>query len=63
MNRILAIVSLFITLASPAFHAQVQLPDLYVYDYAMVKRDPFISPDAPTTLLTNNQEIHWNGQR
>jgi hypothetical protein len=38
--------------------AQVQLPDLYVYDYAMAQRDPFISPDAPTTLLTSNHEIH-----
>ena len=38
--------------------AQVQLPDLYVYDYAMAQRDPFISPDAPTTFITNNHEIH-----
>jgi hypothetical protein len=56
MNRILVIVWLVIASVS-MLHAQVQLPDLYVYDYAMAQRDPFISPDAPTTLLTNHQEI------
>lgn len=35
-------------------HAQVQLPDLYIYTYTMAQRDPFISSDAPNTLLTEN---------
>jgi hypothetical protein len=37
-------------------HAQVQLPDLYIYNYTMAQRDPFISPDAKSTLLAENQE-------
>jgi hypothetical protein len=56
MVRILVIFWLAI-ISVGTLHAQVQLPDLYAYDYAMAQRDPFISPDAPATLLTNNQEI------
>jgi hypothetical protein len=37
--------------------AQVQLPDLFVYEYAMTPRDPFISPDARMTLLTEDHII------
>ncbi|MBV9392318.1 MAG: hypothetical protein JOY96_10540 [Verrucomicrobia bacterium] len=35
--------------------AQVPLPDLYIYNYDISVRDPFISADAPTTMITNNQ--------
>ena len=47
-----------VIIAASELHGQVQLPDLYVYDYTMTQRDPFISPDALTTLVTNNHEIH-----
>jgi hypothetical protein len=57
MKAIVAILW-FVIASVGRLHAQVQLPDLYVYDYAMSQRDPFISADAPTTLLTNKQEIH-----
>jgi hypothetical protein len=36
--------------------AQVRLPDLYVYNYTMAQRDPFISSDAPNTLLAESHE-------
>ena len=35
-----------------SLHAQVQLPDLYIYNYTMAQRDPFISADATNTLLS-----------
>ena len=57
MKRILVMAWLVITSAS-TLKAQVQLPDLYFYHYAMAQRDPFISPDAPTTLITSSREIH-----
>jgi hypothetical protein len=55
MGRIFVIISIVIASAS-MLRAQVQLPDLYIYNYTMAQRDPFISSDAPTTLLTENQE-------
>lgn len=55
MIRILVIVSLAIASAG-MLHAQVQLPDLYIYNYTMAPRDPFISPDAHNTLLTDKVE-------
>jgi hypothetical protein len=55
MIRTSVIISFAIGSAS-MLHAQVQLPDLYIYNYTMAQRDPFISPDAPNTLLTENRE-------
>ena len=45
MLKYLAIISLAVTSAG-ILHAQVQLPDLYIYNYAMAHRDPFISAAA-----------------
>jgi hypothetical protein len=55
MIKTFVIISLAIGSAR-MLHAQVQLPDLYIYNYKMAQRDPFISSDAPNTLLTENQE-------
>jgi hypothetical protein len=55
MIRTAAILSLAIASTS-ILQAQVQLPDLYIYNYTMAQRDPFISSDAPNTLLTEAQE-------
>jgi hypothetical protein len=55
MNRFLVII-LVVVASESMVHAQVQLPDLYVYNYAIGQRDPFISADSPTTLLTNKEE-------
>jgi hypothetical protein len=45
-------------LASAAsLYAQVDLPDLDIYNYLRSKRDPFISSRAPTTLLDEGVEI------
>src|SRR3984893_7131339 len=38
-------------------HAQVQLPDLYIYNYTITQRDPFIASDAPNTFVSQNREI------
>jgi hypothetical protein len=38
--------------------AQVQLPDLYSYSYAISQRDPFISANAPKTIMGEHQETH-----
>lgn len=54
MVKFLALVSFAI--APSMLHAQVQLPELYIYNYTMTQRDPFISSDAPNTLLAENQE-------
>jgi len=54
MNRLLVII-LAVVASESMVHAQVQLPDLYVYNYEMAQRDPFISADSPTTLLTNKE--------
>jgi len=55
MFKYLAVISLAITSAG-ILHAQVQLPDLYIYNYTMAHRDPFISADAPKTLLGESQQ-------
>jgi hypothetical protein len=55
MIRYYVLVSLLITSGS-ILHAQVQLPDLYIYNYTMAQRDPFISSDATSTFLAGNQE-------
>jgi len=38
-------------------HAQVELPDIDIYNYLRTQRDPFISAEAPTTLLNERVEI------
>ena len=38
-------------------HAQVSLPDIDIYNYLRTQRDPFISAQAPTTLLNERVEI------
>lgn len=38
-------------------YAQVELPDLDIYNYLRTQRDPFISARAPTTLLDERVEI------
>ena len=35
---------------------QVPIPDLYIYNYTLGSRDPFISVEAPSTLLAENRE-------
>jgi hypothetical protein len=55
MIRIFTTFSLSIAVTG-LLHAQVQLPDLYIYNYTMAQRDPFISADAPKTLLSENQQ-------
>ena len=56
MIRYFALISLAIASAN-TLRAQVQLPDLYVYNYSSSQRDPFIDAEAPTTLLSQNHEI------
>jgi hypothetical protein len=56
MNKSLALISLAVGSASSVC-AQVQLPDLYTYNYTSTQRDPFIASDAPNTLLSQNREI------
>jgi hypothetical protein len=38
-------------------HAQVELPDIDVYNYLRTQRDPFISAQASTTFLNERTEI------
>jgi hypothetical protein len=54
MVKVIVIISL-VTASAGMLHAQVQLPDLYIYNYAMAQRDPFISSEAPNTLLPDHQ--------
>jgi hypothetical protein len=54
MMKFCYLVSLLLVSGS-ILHAQVQLPDLYIYNYTMAQRDPFISSDATSTLLAENQ--------
>jgi hypothetical protein len=56
MTKTLVIILLAI-LSARVVDAQIQLPELYIYNYTVTQRDPFISSDAPTTLLTENQEF------
>src|SRR6476469_9551977 len=42
--------------SASVLYGQVPIPDLYIYNYTLGSRDPFISVDAPTTLLTENRE-------
>jgi len=56
MIRSFALISLALASAN-TLCAQVQLPDLYIYNYSSTLRDPFIASDAPSTLLTQNREI------
>jgi hypothetical protein len=55
MIRLIALTSILVAWAS-LLHAQVQLPDLYTYNYAMSRRDPFISANAPNTIMNEYQE-------
>lgn len=55
MIKALLILS-FATASLSTLSAQVQLPDLYIYNYPMAPRDPFISSEAPKTLLTDDHE-------
>jgi hypothetical protein len=48
----------FLFLVSAAgLHAQVELPDIDIYNYLQTQRDPFISAQAPTTFLNERTEI------
>jgi hypothetical protein len=40
-----------------SLYAQVELPDLDIYNYVRTQRDPFISARAPTTLLDERVEM------
>jgi hypothetical protein len=40
-----------------ALHAQVELPDIDIYNYPQTGRDPFISAQAPTTFLSERSEL------
>jgi hypothetical protein len=40
-----------------ALYAQVELPDIDVYNYPQTGRDPFISAQAPTTFLSERSEL------
>src|SRR5208337_600028 len=55
MIRLIALTSILAVWAT-ILHAQVQLPDLYSYHYTMSRRDPFISADAPKTIMDEHQE-------
>src|SRR5580704_14420453 len=55
MIKALVIIS-FVTASASMLRAQVELPDLYIYTYTMASRDPFISSEAPKTLLTDDHE-------
>jgi hypothetical protein len=57
MIKIFVIASLALASAS-ILHAQVRLPDLYIYNYSITQtqRDPFISSDAPKTLMSDKEE-------
>jgi hypothetical protein len=48
---------LLATASASRLHAQVELPDLYIYNYTITQRDPFIASDAPSTFLSQNREI------
>jgi hypothetical protein len=48
---------LLATASANRLHAQVELPDLYIYNYTIAQRDPFIASDAPSTFLSQNREI------
>jgi len=56
MKKGFALISLAIASAS-SLRAQVQLPELYVYQYSSAQRDPFIASDATSTLLSQNREV------
>jgi hypothetical protein len=56
MIRYFALISLAIASAN-TLRAQVQLPDLYVYNYSSSQRDPFIDSDAPSTFLSQDREV------
>lgn len=47
----------FLLFASARLHAQVELPDIEVYNYSRTHRDPFLSARAPTTFLNERAEI------
>jgi hypothetical protein len=55
MIRLIALTSVLAVWAS-IVHAQVELPDLYSYQYTRSRRDPFISADAPKTIMDEHQE-------
>ncbi len=56
MNRS-TILALILVASARLLHAQVQLPDLYTYHYSISRRDPFISADAPKTIINEHQEL------
>ena len=43
--------------SAAGLHAQVELPDIDIYNYLQTQRDPFISAQAPTTFLNERTEI------
>jgi hypothetical protein len=55
MIKALVIVS-FLAASASLLRAQVQLPELYLYNYTMAPRDPFISAEAPKTLLLDDHQ-------
>jgi hypothetical protein len=56
MSKLIVLTSILFA-STNVGHAQVQLPDLYTYNYAMSRRDPFISAGAPNTLVNDHQEL------
>jgi hypothetical protein len=43
--------------SAACLHAQVELPDIDIYNYSQTQRDPFISAQAKTTFLNERTEI------
>ena len=43
--------------SAAGLHAQVELPDIDIYNYLQTQRDPFISAQAPTTFLNERTEL------
>lgn len=48
---------LLFVFGATALHAQVELPDIDVYNYPQTGRDPFISAQASTTFLSERSEL------
>jgi hypothetical protein len=47
----------FLLFAGVRLYAQVELPDIEVYNYSRTQRDPFLSARALTTFLNERAEI------
>jgi hypothetical protein len=54
--RIKASAFVILTSAGTAF-GQLDLPTINIFNYQMSARDPFISPEAPTTLLDTGGDV------